>query len=382
MLITSNCATYVDPGSGTGANNATFTYDVRANPEPIIKSVFITGIVEIDSNGVSRFFDDVSVVGGDGLEIVHVRFTTINGSITNSSATSYYTGLTTSLQGYNLIINIAGNSIVNPNNNNTITTSAGDNYVVYLNGCQGSPGAPSSFDPSSFTRAQVVLTRANNLGFGFGGAGGGFNDGFTGGCSGCACFVNNSCGNVRVPIVTISGQTTFDGEYLADILFTICDEYQYYKCKPLKSCCKVNFIKAGQVLQTQFRTCGIELQKVVKGPNNLSLREKLLNIYNQFMSILGPSFNAFYENFILYGMAKYILARVLYGDFNLDYLLKSFNKQFLNDLGNSRFCAFLELFEDCNSNVYGFNQFFKSGKKEYSESIYNFRKVNKGCGCK
>ena len=41
--------------------------------------------------------------------------------------------------------------------------------------------------------------------------------------------------------------------------------------------------------------------------------------------------------------------KILYGDFNLDYLLKSFNNQFLT------------LFEDCNSAVYGFNQFFKSG---------------------
>ena len=212
----------------------------------------------------------------------------------------------------------------------------------------------------------------------FAGAGAGVGSrGSTGSCSGCACFINNSCGNVRVPIVTISGQTTFDGEYLADMLFTICDEFHYYKCRRLESCCKVNFIKPEQVLQTQFRTCGIKLENVVKGPNNLSLREKLLTIYDQFKSILGPSFNAFYENFILYGMAKYILARVLYGDFNLDYLLKSFNKQFLNDLGNSRFCAFLELFEDCNSSVFGFNQFFKSGRKQYSESV-----VIRKCNCK
>src|SRR5205085_3334670 len=110
-----------------------------------------------------------------------------------------------------------------------------------------------------------------NAGGGFGGAGGGFGDfldgmtGTTGGCSGCACFTNNSCGNVRVPIISIQGQTTFDGESLADVLFTICDEFQYYKCKTLKSCCKVNYIKPELVLQTQFRTCGIDLASVVKG---------------------------------------------------------------------------------------------------------------------
>jgi hypothetical protein len=190
-----------------------------------------------------------------------------------------------------------------------------------------------------------------------------FNNSNTG-CSGCECF-NSNCGNVRVPIINIQGQTTFDGEYLADMLFTICDDRQYYKCRKLKSCCGVYFIGNDQVLQTQFRTCGIELEKVVKGANNLSLREKLLNIYNQFSNILGPSFNDFYENFIRYSMAKYILARILYGNFSLDYLLKSFNQQFLEDLGNSRFCSFLVLFEDCNSSVFGFNKFFKSNNKSY-----------------
>ena len=261
----------------------------------------------------------------------------------------------------------------------SISADVGDVYNIILSFCNFNlpPALPQY---PKFSSAKITLTRHKNVTVG---AGGGFgsdfiNLGLTGGCSGCACFTNNSCGNVRVPIVTISGQTTFDGEYLADMLFTICDEQQYYKCKKIKSCCGVYFIKPELVLQTQFRTCGIELEKVVKGVG--SLRNKLVTIYNQFTSILGGSFNAFYENFILYAMAKYILSKILYGDFNLDYLLKSFNKQFLEDLSNSRFCGFLTIFEDCNSPIYGFNKFFKSGNKHYSESSVVIRK--RGCGCK
>ena len=69
-------------------------------------------------------------------------------------------------------------------------------------------------------------------------------------------------------------------------------------------------------------------------------------------------------------MTKYILARILY---------KSFNKQFLEDLGNSRFCGFLTIFEDCNSPIYGFNKFFKSGNKHYSESSVVIRTRGRGC---
>ena len=375
-VFTSDCAPY---SSSFSNRTTTFMYAVKADPESIIRSILLTetGGIGPDSE-IDRTF---SIRSQNGSIILQASYSLTADIISSASTNNFYNGLTSSIVGNTVIIDIIGNSITNGINN--IITAAGDHYIILLLGCESTDGA------------QVTLTRKRRVGGEFGnflGAGGGFNNGFigfTGGCSGCACFTNNSCGNIRVPIVSISGQTTFDGEYLADMLFIICDQFQYYKCKPLKSCCKINFVKSELLLQTQFRTCGIKLENVVKGPNNLSLREKLILIYNQFSSILGPSFNAFYENFILYGMAKYILSRVLYGDFNLNYLLKSFNKEFLYDLGNSRFCAFLELFEDCNSNVYGFNQFFKSGNKQYSESIYNFREVNrnvrninKDCGCK
>ncbi len=144
--------------------------------------------------------------------------------------------------------------------------------------------------------------------------------------------------------------------------FTICDKYTYYEERLLPSSkCSVNFIEYDQLKETIFRKCGIQLELVIKGRGN-TLYEKALYLYNNcFQKInLGPSFINFYYNLILYGMLKYILARILYGKFNLKYLLSNFNDKFLKNLGHGRFCGFLEAFESCESPIYGFNVFFKS----------------------
>ena len=52
-----------------------------------------------------------------------------------------------------------------------------------------------------------------------------------------------------------------------------------------------------------------------------------------------------YRNIVLYGMTKYILARILYGKFNIKYLLGKYNEKFLENLSHSRFCKFLEFFD-------------------------------------
>lgn len=44
-------------------------------------------------------------------------------------------------------------------------------------------------------------------------------------------------------------------------------------------------------------------------------------------------------------MAKYILSRILYGDFNVKYLLRKYNEKFLFNLKKSIFCAFKEYLE-------------------------------------
>ena len=68
-------------------------------------------------------------------------------------------------------------------------------------------------------------------------------------------------------------------------------------------------------------------------------------------------------------MAKYIPARVLYGNFNMDYLLGKYNDKFLKDLGESRFCAFLEFFLDTTTSpVVGYDKYFKYSKCDHNKS--------------
>lgn len=69
----------------------------------------------------------------------------------------------------------------------------------------------------------------------------------------------------------------------------------------------------------------------------------------------------YYNNFIEYGMAKYILCRLLYGYFNINFLYRKYNKQFFTDLKNSRFCVFVNYFKDPKFVEY--DTFFKYDSK-------------------
>jgi hypothetical protein len=185
-------------------------------------------------------------------------------------------------------------------------------------------------------------------------------------CVGCQttvchdCQVTSTCGNTRVPIINLLAQTTIDGTDVGEADFVICDEFVYYKEEPLppNSVCSVNYLKVDQLKETKFLRCCPFMVQVVKGQGR-TFYDKVVSIYNKFSVMIGVGFSTFYYNMILYGMIKYILARILYGNFNIHYLLGKYNKKFLHDLGNSRFCEFIEEFEDCNSPVFGYNKFFK-----------------------
>ncbi len=55
-------------------------------------------------------------------------------------------------------------------------------------------------------------------------------------------------------------------------------------------------------------------------------------------------------------MIKYILSRLLYGKFNINYLLGKYNDKFLTKLSTSRFCYFMSFFESEPYNHY--NNYF------------------------
>jgi hypothetical protein len=94
---------------------------------------------------------------------------------------------------------------------------------------------------------------------------------------------------------------------------------------------------------------------VVQGEGE-TLREKALYLWET--NKLEISFDEFYANLIFYGMSKYIFSRILYGKFNIKYLLGKYNSRFLKDLGRSRFCGAVVLYEDCDQPSYGYNKYF------------------------
>ena len=169
------------------------------------------------------------------------------------------------------------------------------------------------------------------------------------------------CYNIRVPQINITGQTTIDGSDVGDAIFTILDEFSYYKHdNPIpENNCMIRYINRDDVKETEFRQCCPYIVSVLRGKGK-TLYDRALSIYNKLGEAkIGVPFITFYRYIILYGMAKYILSKLLYGDFNIDYLLGKYNEKFLEDLGNSRFCGFIEFFKDCESPVRGYNKYFK-----------------------
>jgi hypothetical protein len=182
------------------------------------------------------------------------------------------------------------------------------------------------------------------------------------------CNVTNM-EDVIVPIIDILGQTTVDGEFLSDFKFIIQDKYCYKSknivkekcCHNDKGCnCKTLYCPENKLKTTTFYQDKIPLQDVVKGKGK-TLKCKLLHYYNKHYQTIGPSFENFYDQMILYGMLKYILAKLIYGDFNISYLYKNFNEQFFKDLSNTRFCGFIQFFDNPDNYIIDYDHYFICG---------------------
>lgn len=85
----------------------------------------------------------------------------------------------------------------------------------------------------------------------------------------------------------------------------------------------------------------IKIVNVLDGKGNTA-KDKVENLYlsNKF-EIDGLTFT---DNIVKYSMSKYFLSKLLYGDFNIKYLLRKYNNKFLKDLKNSEFNNFVEFF--------------------------------------
>jgi hypothetical protein len=185
----------------------------------------------------------------------------------------------------------------------------------------------------------------------------------------CEQFVPSECGSTKVPVVTFCGGTNPEGTDIGDVDFKIYDEHRY--CKehklPCDYVCSINFIPNDDILVTEFNRENVQIASVVRG-KGANLYEKLESIFiNLGEEVIGVPFTVFYQNIFRYSMRKYVLSRLLYGKFSINFLLGKYNDQFLEDLNNSRFCGYIPYFEDCISTGYGYNKYFKSGRRHCND---------------
>lgn len=160
--------------------------------------------------------------------------------------------------------------------------------------------------------------------------------------------------SIKIPQIFISSQTLVDASDIGSTTFQIKDEFQYYSHKPLISTCG-NF-STNKIKITDFSKCCPKIVSVLKG-KGFTASDKIVYLFNNEQTNTANQF-IFADNIINYSMLKYLLSRILYGNFNIDHLLGKYNSKFLEDLGNSRFCNFLDSFINPNSIIFGYNQYF------------------------
>jgi len=288
------------------------TYNVKNGP---VKPGFLTITSFTDSNVYDISFGSM----GDNIHLTNTGIVTL----------SYTTGLSVAITTTTpLVISVTLGLL---QFENLLNYNNGDNYIIYLEDMIDGQQALS-----------VIANRPKASQFI--GAGGGFE-----------LLPITSPTTIQVPIIQINGQTTLNGDYLSDMTFEIQDKYKY-KCHKniiTKCHCEPHYLSVDKLKTTTFYKNNIPLQCVVKGKGSLS--DKINAIVND---IGEPNYDLFLQRFILYGMLKYILIRLIYGEFDLSKMCRNFNKQFFKDLNHTRFCGFIDFFENPVNGIVGIDRFY------------------------
>ena len=152
------------------------------------------------------------------------------------------------------------------------------------------------------------------------------------------------CNTFR-PRITINEVSTIDEQNFGEALYTVLDSEEYSDTVT----CQSTLI--GDSWKSVFSTFP-EINPVVRG-KGCSLQQKFRSLIEHYN--LSISMNVFTKNMATWSLLKYILGRLLYGDFDLKYLSACFHTQFLRDLSRSRFSAFSRVFDALAK----YNRYFK-----------------------
>jgi hypothetical protein len=172
-------------------------------------------------------------------------------------------------------------------------------------------------------------------------------------------IINNSFNSkIQIPSILIQSQTLIDAADIGYTTFEVIDDVQYYCNRPFvipNNKCPIEYIDIKDAKITNFEKHCPKGVKVLRG-KGLTAYEKVMYLFET--SNLNIYIEEFASNLLKYAMVKYLLGRILYGKFNLKYILQKYDNKILRDLANTRFCHFVEFFNDPNSEVYGYNQYF------------------------
>ena len=180
-------------------------------------------------------------------------------------------------------------------------------------------------------------------------------------------------GRSSVPQIDIIAYSSLNTENLGEVQFTVRDIISY-KCVYLppgddKKCarqknsgCEDQIVSDLELITTIFVESP-NLNKVVKG-KGCTLQQKTNYLRVKYHIDLDE--NTFLGNVIAFGLLKYILARLMFGDFNLKYLLKSYNSKFFRALEKSRFCIFVKAFLELG--LQGYSRFYR---KEFAHEKFD-----------
>lgn len=233
--------------------------------------------------------------------------------------------------------------IPNATINSVVLSTKNINNPPYANGDEYLITMIAEISPSPCS--QIVFTRVKNITID------------TAICGNIKDLCTTSCKTVRIPAICIAGQTLLDGSDVSDMTFTIFDKCQYYEEKCIvdnsQNKCQLLRIKCSDLKETKFIKCCPWMVSVTRGKGE-TLREKLEYLISKNLQPEGMGIEEFLYNIVFYGMTRYILSRILYGKFDINYLLEKYYKRFIKDLGRSRFCIFVEFFEDCRNPEYNF----------------------------
>jgi len=177
-----------------------------------------------------------------------------------------------------------------------------------------------------------------------------------------SCVINKSLSffnenQINIPSININFKSLIDGSDIGNTIFKINDNVNYYnnKTTPIINSNNCKIITTNNPIETIFdQSCPL-IVSVLKG-NGTTAWEKTLYLFQNYKININDVYN-FFINLVKYSMLKYLLSRIMYGKFNIKYI-KYNNKKFLNDLKNTRFCKFVDLFTNPNSDIFGYHQYF------------------------